>query len=75
MINDNNIVERLKEKLKTVNDVELVYLVNKLLSEREELIENVNIDQLTGMYNRRVLNYIDDFSVIVMCDIDDLKKD
>ena len=74
MFSDNNIVERLKDKLKTVNDVELVYLVNKLIAEREDLLENINIDQLTGVYNRRILNYINEFSVIVMCDIDDFKK-
>ena len=55
MFSDNNIVERLKDKLKTVNDVELVYLVNKLITERDDLLENINIDQLTGVYNRIIL--------------------
>ena len=71
---DNKYIERLIQRLEFVDDVELVYLVNKLIEERNELLDNINVDQLTGAYNRRILNSITDFSAVVMCDIDDFKK-
>ena len=57
-------IKRLKEKLATIDDIELSFLVNKLINEREELLKSVKLDSLTGVYNRNVLNEIDDFKAI-----------
>lgn len=66
-------IKRLKEKLATIDDIELSILVNKLINEREELLKSVKLDSLTGVYNRNVLNEIDDFNVVVILDIDNFK--
>ena len=72
-MNSNDYVNLLNEKIKYVDDKELVYLVEKLIEEREYLINISRIDPLTGVYNKSVLNYISDFSCIVMCDVDNFK--
>ena len=74
MINENDLyIETLKEKLKSVDDSELVELVNRLINERMYLAETVNIDPLTGLYNRRVLSNVREVGALIMCDIDDFK--
>ena len=74
MINENDLyIETLKEKLKSVDDSELVELVNRLINERMYLAETVNIDPLTGLYNRRVLSNVREIGALIMCDIDDFK--
>lgn len=65
---------RLKEKLEKINDSELTSLVSKLIFERNDLLEAINIDHLTGVYNRKILEEIKSYSVAVMCDIDDFKS-
>ncbi len=74
MTNENDLyIETLKEKLKSVGDSELVELVNRLINERMYLAETVNIDPLTGLYNRRVLSNVREVGALIMCDIDDFK--
>ena len=67
-------IEKLIEKVKKTNDYELIYLMKKLIRERDYLNELVNKDSLTGLNNRRVLKNIKEYTAVVMCDIDDYKK-
>ena len=72
--NNKKYIKRLKEKALKTNDIELIYLVNKLIIEREELLRSVKIDYLTGIYNRNILDDIENYSVVVICDIDNFKS-
>lgn len=74
MQNNDDYILVLKDKLKTVDDKELVSLVNRLIKERYELIESDRTDTLTGLHNRRILSVIDDFSGVLVIDIDDFKN-
>lgn len=74
MAEDELYIERLKEKLDTIEDKELLSLVKRLLIERNRLQEIANIDPLTGLNNRRMLSRIREFSGIMMIDIDDFKS-
>ena len=67
-------MERLLKKVEKTNDKELLYLIKKLIQEKEQLENLVNKDSLTGLSNRRVLNNIKNYSAAVMCDIDDYKR-
>lgn len=73
-MHNDDYIYALKEKLKTIDDKELVSLVNRLIKERYELIELDRTDTLTGLHNRRILSAIDDFSGVLMIDIDDFKS-
>ena len=74
MINENDqYISVLKEKLKSVEDNELVDLVNRLIEERMYLSETINIDPLTGLYNRRVLENVREVGTLILCDIDNFK--
>jgi diguanylate cyclase (GGDEF)-like protein len=74
MINENDqYISVLKEKLKSVEDHELVDLVNRLIEERMYLSETINIDPLTGLYNRRVLENVREVGTLILCDIDNFK--
>ena len=70
---DDSKINRLKNKVKSTKDNELQLLINELIDERNELIKLVNIDPLTGAKNRRILEHIENFSIVVMCDLDDFK--
>lgn len=73
MLDNNNYIKTILEKIDKVEDKELVYLVKKLIQERNYLSEIANIDTLTGLNNRRILPRIRECSAAVMCDIDDFK--
>ncbi|MBP3840721.1 MAG: GGDEF domain-containing protein [Bacilli bacterium] len=74
MSETDQLISRILEKLEKVEDKELVLLVKKLIDERNYLSEIANIDTLTGLNNRRILERIRECSGVVMCDIDDFKK-
>lgn len=74
MSKTDQLISRILEKLEKVEDKELVLLVKKLIDERNYLSEIANIDTLTGLNNRRILERIRECSGVVMCDIDDFKK-
>ena len=74
MANENDLyINRIEELLKDVDNQELVELVNRLINERTYLAETINIDPLTGLYNRRVLQNARDVGAVIMCDIDYFK--
>lgn len=72
-MSEENYIELLKEKTNSVEDLELRRLIYKLIDERDYLSSIVNIDPLTGLYNRRILEKIRDCNIVLMCDIDDFK--
>lgn len=59
--------------LKTLDEKELKRLVIRLLEENELLKKDILIDNLTNIYNRKVLNDRLKYDVLVMCDIDNFK--
>jgi len=66
-------IAKLEEKLPSIKDKELLDLIQKLLEERNYLSQIANIDTLTGLNNRRVLERIRDFDSVLICDIDNFK--
>lgn len=67
-------IRKLLNKIKNIEDKETLYLINKLIRERNYLMDIAYKDSLTGLNNRRSLNSIDKYSAVVMCDIDDYKQ-
>ena len=67
-------IDIIESKLDTINDDELKYLIIKLINERNFLTETLDIDPLTGVYNRRVLDRVRDFTTVAMCDVDYFKN-
>ena len=74
MLENDICICKLIDKLKEINDPELTIMVKKLIEERNYLSKIANIDTLTGLNNRRILERIRECSGVVMCDIDDFKK-
>ena len=60
-------------RLRKLSDEELKKLIIKLLEENETLKNEILIDELTQIYNRKVLNNNINYDVLVMGDIDDFK--
>lgn len=73
MANDKDYTEEIIKKLNTIEDEELKSMIKKLIEERNYLIDAMNLDPLTGVYNRRILNRIRSISVLVLWDIDNFK--
>ena len=73
-MNDDSYINELKERIKNIDDLRTLELINKLIKERNHLIKVANHDHLTDLNNRRILENIDCCSAVVMCDIDDLKQ-
>ena len=71
-INDEYL-NKIMKKIEKIEDKELRELIYLLLEERNYLKKEIQIDHLTGIYNRNVLNIIDNCNVVVMCDIDNFK--
>ena len=73
MYDDSELIKEIINRLENVDDEVLKSLVYKLIDERNNLNDKTKIDPLTGIYNRRIIENIKNFSVIVMCDIDNFK--
>lgn len=56
------------------NDKELKKLIDRLVSERNKLIEEITYDELTQVHNRRILDKETNYDIVVMCDIDNFKE-
>lgn len=69
----NNYIDSIIKNLDSINKSDLKIQILRLIEERNHLLEIVKKDTLTGAYNRRILNYINNFSVVVLCDVDDFK--
>ena len=68
-----NYIDQIIKKIDSINDNELKVNIYRLIYKRNKLLESVNMDVLTGAYNRRIIDSIDNYSVIALCDIDDFK--
>lgn len=66
-------IKLLHEKLDNLDDQELKEMILELLNERERLLTECERDELTGTYNRRILNTINRYGTVAMCDLDNLK--
>ncbi len=67
-------IKTIFEKAKKLEDTELKTLIYRLILERNSLIESITVDNLTTVYNRRILEQVNDYSAVVMCDVDDFKR-
>ena len=72
-INDYDYIDDIIKILNFSEDQELKELVFKLIKERNNLVDVLNVDPLTGVYNRRILDRIRDFTTVAICDVDDFK--
>ncbi len=73
-IDESNYIDSIKSKLTNIDDIELRNLIERLIEEREQLAEILDVDPLTGLYNRRILDRIRDFTTVAICDIDNFKQ-
>lgn len=71
---EENYIELLKEKIENIEELDLKKLIYRLIEERDYLSTVVNIDPLTGLYNRRILERIRNCDIALMCDIDNFKE-
>lgn len=74
-------LQLLKEKLKSVEDKELVSLIENVIKDNETLEKENSyleqmayVDTLTGLYTRRILPKVRDIGSVIICDIDYFKK-
>ena len=72
--NDQYYINKITEKIGSIEDQELKELVMRLVAERNNLMNVIKVDPLTGAYNRRIIKKIRDYSSVAMCDIDEFKK-
>ena len=74
MIESDSYINQIEEKLDNIDDEDFKKLIHRLIAERNYLKNYINIDALTGAYNRRILEHIREYSVICMIDIDNFKE-
>ena len=70
---DSEILEILN-RLKTQNDKRLSELVMNLINETQLLKQEAYQDNLTKVYNRKILSENPQYDVLVMCDLDNFKE-
>ena len=71
---DDNQIKDIKNKIDKLGDKELKSLLHELIKERNLLAKDIKIDYLTGAYNKRVIEDIKKYGVVVMCDVDNFKS-
>lgn len=69
----NDYIKYIHDNINSIEDEDLKSSILQLINERNFLVETIKKDSLTGAYNRRILNSVDNYSVAVLCDIDDFK--
>ncbi len=67
-------IKKIRETLEKVGDPELRELIEELIQDHEHFRFAAYLDQLTGIYNRRVLEGLENYHIVVMCDIDNFKS-
>lgn len=70
---NNNYIEKLLEKLSIMEDEELKKMILRLIEERNYLKTFANIDPLSGLNNRRLLEKIRNYEFVSMIDVDNFK--
>ena len=71
---DNTKINEILERLDSCNDDRLKMLIKELLSEVNILNKRVYKDELTQVYNRKILSENIKYDVLAMCDIDNFKE-
>ena len=71
---EDSYIEYIVNNIDKIEDSELRDSVIKLIKERNYLIDTINIDPLTGAYNRRILDSVRKYSVLALCDLDNFKS-
>lgn len=69
----NDYIKYIHDNINSIEDEDLKSSILQLINERNNLLETIKKDSLTGAYNRRILNSVNDYSVVVLCDIDNFK--
>lgn len=72
MSEDEKYIQKIVDGIEYL-DSDLKKLIYRLIDERNYLANIVNIDPLTGLYNRRFLERIRECKIALICDIDDFK--
>ena len=72
-LSNEEIILRDIKKIEEI-DPRLAKAIIGLIKEKNELLDFARIDHLTGIYNRRILDSVRRYSVVVMCDIDNFKN-
>lgn len=67
-------LKKIYDKLDKIEDNELKGLIIELIEENDKLNMDIQLDELTGTYNRRILDHIKYNCSIAMCDIDGFKE-
>lgn len=70
---DNNYIEELLDKLSVIDDEELKSMILRLIEEINYLKTFANIDPLSGLNNRRLLEKIRNYEFVSMIDVDNFK--
>ena len=66
--------EEIKRIYELINNDELKVLIDKLIKERNNLLNEVTYDVLTKTHNRRILNKETKYDIVIMCDVDNFKE-
>ena len=66
-------LDNLKERIDNLNDLKIKELFNELYEELIKINNELYIDDLTKLYNRKKLQEEKDYKIIVMCDVDNFK--
>ena len=72
-LSNEEIILRDIKKIEEI-DPRLAKAIIGLIKEKNELLDFARFDHLTGIYNRRILDSVRRYSVVVMCDIDNFKN-
>ncbi len=67
-------IQVVKSSLSEVRNPEARESLENLLAWAKHILEIINLDPLTGLYNRRILPRIRNFDAAVMIDMDDFKS-
>ena len=66
--------EMILKNIDKIENDELKKAIIELIKEKNDLLDYVKLDHLTGIYNRRILESVRNYDAVVMCDIDGFKS-
>ena len=73
MHKNEKLCQEIIKRIDTIPDDELKKMIISLVETQEIINRNYLIDPLTQLYNRRIIEQILNYSIIIMCDIDNFK--
>lgn len=68
-----DLINKIIAKINEIGDSELNTLFYQLITEEKKLYAELYLDELSKLYNRKALKFINNCSGVVMIDIDDFK--